>query len=353
MTAIAVPILLVVGALLAVQAAANVQMSTTMRSPLGAATLQLGLAAALLLLAATMAGSVVGVDALSAVPAWHLLGGLGSAVYITAGILLLPRLGAVVTVGSFIAGQMLASLVLDSAGLLGVPTEPIGTATALGALAVFVGAGLIVRAQTRAAVVPPRPLPPGSVAGPARRRRPGRGRWGAAGGAPAGSRSVWSAARSFPSRGDQRVAACGPRPAARGGRDLVPGGDRRDGRRARRGCGSPARPHHSWADSVRCPGGGARRTCRRGVRHRGLPAAPAGRRRTRDRPHRRRPAARRPRRRPVRPVAATASVSAPRLLGIAVLLVGVGLLQLAWRDRSSRHPVSASSSGARARTPPG
>lgn len=183
MATIAVPTLLVVGALLAVQAAANVQMSTTMRSPLGAATLQLGLAAALLLLAAVLAGSVVGVDALSAVPVWHLLGGLGSAVYITAGILLMPRLGAVVTVGSFITGQMLASLVLDSAGLLGVPAEPMGTATALGALAVLLGAGLIVRAQTRAAAVPTPAAAPAGVdrrPGHAARTRPtpaGRPRW--------------------------------------------------------------------------------------------------------------------------------------------------------------------------------
>ena len=36
-----------------------------------------------------------------------LVGGLGTAVYITAGILLFPRLGALVAVGLFIAGQML------------------------------------------------------------------------------------------------------------------------------------------------------------------------------------------------------------------------------------------------------
>jgi transporter family-2 protein len=186
MAAIAVPTLLVVGALLALQAAANVQMSTTMRSPLGAATLQLGLAAALLLLATTLAGALVGIDALSAVPAWHLLGGLGSAVYITTGILLLPRLGAVVTVGSFITGQMLASLVLDSAGLLGVPAEPMGTATALGALSVLLGAGLIVRAQTRAAVVrAPAAAPVGVGRQPAQAvpTRPGpvKSRWWRAG----------------------------------------------------------------------------------------------------------------------------------------------------------------------------
>jgi bacterial/archaeal transporter family-2 protein len=55
---------------------------------------------------------------------------------------LFPRLGALVTVGLFITGQMLASLVLDSFGLLGVSVEPPGLATLLGVLAVLVGAGL-------------------------------------------------------------------------------------------------------------------------------------------------------------------------------------------------------------------
>jgi transporter family-2 protein len=83
------------------------------------------------------------------VPIGHLLGGLGSAVYVTAGILLFPRLGAVVTVGLFIAGQLLASLVIDSFGLLGVPVSAVGVAEAVGVPAVLGGAALIVRAQQR------------------------------------------------------------------------------------------------------------------------------------------------------------------------------------------------------------
>lgn len=78
---------------------------------------------------------------------WHLIGGPGSAIYITAGILLFPRLGAVVTVGLFIAGQMGASLLLDGLGLLGVERQALGIAATVGALAVLGGAWLIVRAQ--------------------------------------------------------------------------------------------------------------------------------------------------------------------------------------------------------------
>jgi bacterial/archaeal transporter family-2 protein len=147
MEAFAIPFLLFVGSLLAVQAAANVQLSTATGSPFGASTLQLGVGAALLLLVAALAGSLDAVGGLDGVEPWHLVGGLGSAVYITSGIVLFPRLGAVVTVGLWIAGQMLASLALDGFGWLGVEATPLGASEVLGGMAVLVGAALIVRAQ--------------------------------------------------------------------------------------------------------------------------------------------------------------------------------------------------------------
>jgi bacterial/archaeal transporter family-2 protein len=144
---LAVPLLLAIGAMLALQAAANVQLSTATGSPFGASTLQLGIAAALLLAAATAAGTLGAFELVVGAEPWQLVGGLGSAVYITAGIVLFPRLGAVVSVGLFIAGQMLGSLALDGFGWLGVSREPLTAAALLGAAAIVVGAALIVRGQ--------------------------------------------------------------------------------------------------------------------------------------------------------------------------------------------------------------
>jgi bacterial/archaeal transporter family-2 protein len=132
---------------LSVRAAANVRLSHVLRGPVPGAATQLTVGFLLLFVVTALAGGLGALARLPEAPPWHLLGGLGSAVYITAGIVLFPRLGALVTVGLFITGQMLASLVLDSFGLLGVPIEPLGLATLLGVLAVLVGAGLIVRAQ--------------------------------------------------------------------------------------------------------------------------------------------------------------------------------------------------------------
>jgi bacterial/archaeal transporter family-2 protein len=147
--AFAIPFLLLVGTLLAVQAAANVQLSTATGSPFGASMLQLGIGATVLLAAAAVAGALDAFGRLDGAEPWHLIGGLGSAIYITSGIVLFPRLGAVVTVGLWIAGQMLASLALDGFGWLGVDAEPLGAPDALGGLAVLTGAALIVRAQAQ------------------------------------------------------------------------------------------------------------------------------------------------------------------------------------------------------------
>jgi transporter family-2 protein len=145
MHAFAIPFLLLVGGLLALQAAANVQLSAAAGSPAAGATLQLAVGATVLLAVAAAAGTLTALT-LDA-PLWHLLGGLGSALYISAGILLFPRLGAVLTVGLLIAGQMVTSLAVDTNGWLGVDKEPLTAAALAGTAAVIAGAALIVNAR--------------------------------------------------------------------------------------------------------------------------------------------------------------------------------------------------------------
>lgn len=145
--------LLVVGSLLALQAAANVQLSSAAGSPVVASTLQLAIGGVLLGAVAAIAGTLGALGLLSGVTPWHLVGDVGSGIYITAGILLFPRLGAVVSVGLIIAGQMLASLLLDGFGWLGVDARTLGLAAIVGAVAVLAGAALIVRAQAGTAAV--------------------------------------------------------------------------------------------------------------------------------------------------------------------------------------------------------
>jgi bacterial/archaeal transporter family-2 protein len=145
-----VPLTLAAGALLAVQAGANAQLSKATGSPFAATTLQLSVGAVALLLVAAITGGLLSLHALPNVPWWHLVGGTASAFYVVSTILLFPRLGAVVSVGLFIAGQILASLTLDTFGLLGVAVQPLMLGTALGAIAVLAGTFLIVFDQKNA-----------------------------------------------------------------------------------------------------------------------------------------------------------------------------------------------------------
>jgi transporter family-2 protein len=122
---------------------------------------QLAVALGLLATAAGAAGQLAALDPPPDAAWWQWLGGLASAFYVTSMIVLFPRLGAVVTVGLVIAGQIAASLVIDGAGLLGVEREAIGAGDASGALLGLAGAALIVRSQAS--------QPVGGASGPRRR----------------------------------------------------------------------------------------------------------------------------------------------------------------------------------------
>lgn len=142
-----VPLALLAGVLLTIQVGANSQLSKGAGGPFAATTLQLGVGAVVLILLAALVGTLGAVGSLPSVTWWHAFGGLASAFYVCSTILLFARLGAIVSVGLFIAGQMLASLALDGFGLLGVERAPIGVSGVLGALAVVGGAAVIVGAQ--------------------------------------------------------------------------------------------------------------------------------------------------------------------------------------------------------------
>lgn len=140
---------LLAGCLLAVQASVNQQLNKAVGTPFGASTLQLLVAAAVLGVLATATGTIGALALVSAVPWWLLLGGMASPLYITAGILLFPRLGALAAVGLFVTGQVFASLAIDLFGLLAVAQRQPSIGIALGALAVLAGITTIVRRPHR------------------------------------------------------------------------------------------------------------------------------------------------------------------------------------------------------------
>ena len=202
------------------------------------------------------------------------------------------------TVGLFIAGQMLVSLMLDATGWLGVAREPIGRADIAGAVAVTAGAALIVRAQAR---------------------RRGRCGWVAL---------ALAAGAALPLQGavNAQLRADLDAPITAGAWSFVVAAA------AMVAVLAVARPRGARVD--RLGGvpwwgwlGGA---LRRHLRDVGVPADPGDRRRADDRADGRRPAARVGVRRPLR-AAAPAAAADPRrrLAGVAALLAGVATLSSA------------------------
>jgi transporter family-2 protein len=78
-------------------------------------------------------------------PWWMWLGGLLGAFYVCASILLTPRLGVAITIGLFLAGQVIASITIDHFGLLGVPVHAATIPRLLGALLIVVGVAVVQR----------------------------------------------------------------------------------------------------------------------------------------------------------------------------------------------------------------
>ena len=84
-------------------------------------------------------------NAWSASQWWLWTGGLLGALYISAAVVLAPRLGAATLVAAVVAGQMAASLVLDHFGWVGFPEHPVNGLRLLGASLVILGVVLVQR----------------------------------------------------------------------------------------------------------------------------------------------------------------------------------------------------------------
>ena len=134
------------GVLLPVQAGVNAQLRSVVGSPLAAALVSFLVGTAGLGTAAVIFRAPMAVRTAWAVSPWWLwVGGLIGALYVVATIVLAPRLGAATLVAAVVAGQMIASLLLDQYGLLGFPTHAINGLRVLGAALVTVGVILVQR----------------------------------------------------------------------------------------------------------------------------------------------------------------------------------------------------------------
>lgn len=139
-------LMVVAGAGIAFQAAINARLREWVLSPTLAALISflVGSVALTLIVGAGLAGRGQLAGA-SRGPWWIWIGGLIGAVYVTAAVIAVPRVGAGVVIGAGILGQLAAGLAIDSFGWLGMARVPVSVSRIAGALLLFGGAWLMQR----------------------------------------------------------------------------------------------------------------------------------------------------------------------------------------------------------------
>jgi len=134
------------GAILPVQAAMNNKLAEYAQNPVLSAFLSflVGLLALMVYMLATGV-PLNNLSALKNAPFVAWMGGLCGAFFVTAVIVVVPRLGVALTFSIIVAGQMLATLPIDHYGFLGTAVREINLPRLLGVVLVIAGVILIRR----------------------------------------------------------------------------------------------------------------------------------------------------------------------------------------------------------------
>ena len=134
----------VAGAMLPFQFGINAQLAHWVGSPLRA-TLASFVVGTIVLLVATLlfARGWPGSDRVSAAPWWVWLGGLLGAFYVLGSVVTAPKLGAATLVAIILAGQAVASLLVDHFGWVGFKENPVTPGRLAGMGLVAAGVALV------------------------------------------------------------------------------------------------------------------------------------------------------------------------------------------------------------------
>jgi bacterial/archaeal transporter family-2 protein len=137
---------LVAGAMMPTQAATNNKMAIIVDSPILSAFISFLVGTVALFIYVLVSGvSIANFASSKEAPAIAWVGGLLGAFFVTAAVLLVPRLGVAMTFSLIIAGQMIATLIIDHFGLLGVPVKEVSVARFAGIVLIAAGVVLIRR----------------------------------------------------------------------------------------------------------------------------------------------------------------------------------------------------------------
>ena len=128
------------------QAATNNKMADAVGSPILSAFISFLVGTVALFVYALISGSpIANLSSAKDAPAIAWIGGLLGAFFVTAAVILVPRLGVAMTFSLIIAGQMIVTLIIDHFGLLGVPVKEVSLAQVAGIILIAGGVVLIRR----------------------------------------------------------------------------------------------------------------------------------------------------------------------------------------------------------------
>lgn len=135
----------VAGAMIPFQAGINAQLARWVGSPVGSALVSFLVGtAALAIVVLVQRKPLPSLSKLGGAPWWVWIGGLLGAFYVAGSIFAAPKLGAVTLIAAVVAGQSLASLVIDQYGWVGFKVHHLGPGRVAG-MALVVGGVALVR----------------------------------------------------------------------------------------------------------------------------------------------------------------------------------------------------------------
>lgn len=140
------PMALAAGMALPTQFAINTQLRNVVGGPVLAAGISF-VVGTVVLLGTTLVirRSVPDLGTVLNAPWWMYTGGLLGAGFVLASVILTPRLGAATTIGLFLTGQVIASIIIDHFGLFRVAAQEATPPRLLGALLIVAGVFLVQR----------------------------------------------------------------------------------------------------------------------------------------------------------------------------------------------------------------
>jgi transporter family-2 protein len=98
----------------------------------------------MVVLATALRDPVPSTATMARVPLWAWSGGLFGAIFIALSIVTIPKLGGAAYIAILVTGQMIAALVLDHFGWLGIPERQIDLPRLLG-VALLIGGVVLIR----------------------------------------------------------------------------------------------------------------------------------------------------------------------------------------------------------------